>query len=166
MSAALSARTLGELAQLTTDLAAPEHQPVQVDGGRPVAALFSNAERSGRWVVPATMTCVAAFGEVVLDLREALLQDRHVVLSVYAVFGRVRIIVAGRSRGRDERHRDPRPPARRHRPAGADVLGDAGGRGSRLRGRERGARPHSAPPPPLVSGLGSRVAAVNRLSRT
>jgi hypothetical protein len=39
------------------------------------------------------MTCVAAFGEVVLDLREALLQDRHIVLSVYAVFGRVRIIV-------------------------------------------------------------------------
>ena len=34
MSAALSARTLGELAQLTTDLAAPEHQPVQLDGGR------------------------------------------------------------------------------------------------------------------------------------
>jgi hypothetical protein len=92
MSAALSARTLGELARLTTDLAAPEHQPVQVDG-HPVAALFTTAERSGRWVVPATMTCVAAFGEVVLDLREALLQDRHVVLSVYALFGRVRIIV-------------------------------------------------------------------------
>ena len=93
MSAALSARTLGELARLTTDLAAPEHQPVQLDGGRPVAALFTSAERSGRWVVPATMTCVAAFGEVVLDLREALMQDRHLVLSVYAVFGRVRIIV-------------------------------------------------------------------------
>jgi hypothetical protein len=88
MSAALSARTLGELARLTTDLAAPDRQPVQLDGGHPVAALFSNAERSGRWVVPATMTCVAAFGEVVLEL-----QDRHVVLTVYAVFGRVRIIV-------------------------------------------------------------------------
>ena len=35
MSAALSARTLGELARLTTDLAAPEHQPVQLDGGQP-----------------------------------------------------------------------------------------------------------------------------------
>ena len=93
MSAALSARTLGQLAVLTTDLAAPEHQPVQLDGGQPVAALFSTAARGGRWVVPQTMTCVAAFGEVVLDLREALLQDRHVVLSVYALFGRVRIIV-------------------------------------------------------------------------
>jgi hypothetical protein len=29
----------------------------------------------------------------VLDLREALLQDRHVVINVYAFFGRVRLIV-------------------------------------------------------------------------
>jgi hypothetical protein len=93
LSAALSARTLGELAGLTTDLAEPEHQPVRLDGGQPLAALFSTAERNGRWVVPATLTCVAAFGEVVLDLREALLQDRHIVLSVYALFGRVRIVV-------------------------------------------------------------------------
>jgi len=93
ISAALSARTLGDLAALTTDLAAPEHQPVQLDGGHPVAALFSTASRGGRWVVPQTMTCVAAFGEVVLDFREALLQDRHVVLTVYAVCGRVRLVV-------------------------------------------------------------------------
>jgi len=93
MSAALSARTLGELAGLTTDLAAPEHQPVRLDGGQPVAALFNTASRGGRWVVPQAMTCVAAFGEVVLDLREALLQDRHVVLTVYALFGRVRLVV-------------------------------------------------------------------------
>jgi hypothetical protein len=93
MPLALAARTLGDLAVLTKDLAAPEHQPVQLDGGRPVAALFTTADRRGRWVVPGTMTCVAAFGEVVLDLSEAILQDRHVVLTVYAVFGRVRLIV-------------------------------------------------------------------------
>ena len=93
MSAALTARTLGELAALTTDLAAPEHQPVRLDGGQPVAALFNTASRGGRWVVPHAMTCVAAFGEVVLDLREALLQDRHVVVTVYALFGRVRLVV-------------------------------------------------------------------------
>jgi hypothetical protein len=119
MSAALSARTLGDLARLTTDLAAPERQPLQVDGGHPVAAVFSNAERSGRWVVPATMTCVAAFGEVVLDLREALLQDRHVVLSVYAVFGRVRIIV----------------------PAGVEVVMN----GTEILGRQRGGTARRVP---------------------
>jgi hypothetical protein len=93
MPAALSARTLGELARLTTDLAPPERQPVRLDGGQPLTALFTTVERRGRWVVPGTVTCLAAFGEVVIDLSEALLQDRHVVLSVYAVFGRVRIIV-------------------------------------------------------------------------
>src|SRR5271167_1643306 len=48
ISAALSARTLGDLSGLTADLAPPERQPVRVDGGQPVAALFSTAERSGR----------------------------------------------------------------------------------------------------------------------
>jgi hypothetical protein len=91
--AALSARTLGELAGLTTDLALPDRQPLRLDGGQAVTAFFASAERHGRWVVPASVTCSAVFGEAVLDLREALLQDRHVVLNVYAFFGRVRLIV-------------------------------------------------------------------------
>jgi len=93
MPLALTARTLGDLAGLTADLAAPEHQPVQLDDGRPVTALFGPAERRGRWVVPAAMTVVASGGEVVLDMREALMQEHHVVLTVYAFFGRVRLIV-------------------------------------------------------------------------
>ena len=92
MPLALSARTLGDLAVLTGDLAAPEHQPLQLDGGQ-VAALFTTADRRGRWVVPGTVTCVAAFGEVVLDFTEAILQERHVVVTVHALFGRVRLIV-------------------------------------------------------------------------
>jgi hypothetical protein len=93
MSAALSARTLGELAVLTADLASPAQQPLRLDGGQAIAALFNTEERYGRWVVPSVVTCSAVFGEVVIDLREALLQDRHVVLNVYALFGRVRLIV-------------------------------------------------------------------------
>src|ERR1700761_1214917 len=58
MPLALSARPLGEMADLPGDLAAPEPQPVQLDGGQPVAALFGPVHRSGRWVVPATLTCV------------------------------------------------------------------------------------------------------------
>lgn len=92
MPLALSARTLGDLAALTGDLAAPEHQPLQLDGGQ-VAALFTTTGRRGRWVVPGTVTCVAAFGEVVLDFTEAILQERHVVVTVHALFGRVRLIV-------------------------------------------------------------------------
>ena len=91
--AALTARTLGDLAGLTADLATPDRQPLRLDGGQAVAAIFTSAERYGRWVVPASLTCSAVFGEAVLDLREALLQDRHVVINVYAFFGRIRLIV-------------------------------------------------------------------------
>jgi hypothetical protein len=90
---ALSARTLGELAELTTDLAAPEHQPLQLGSGQPVTAIFATSDRRGRWVVPGAMTCVAVCGEVVLDLTEAILQERHAVITVYAFCGKVRLIV-------------------------------------------------------------------------
>jgi len=111
--AALKARTLGDLAGLTTDLALPDRQPLRLDGGQAVTAFFTSAERYGRWVVPATVNCSAVFGEAVLDLREALLQDRHVVLNVYAFFGRVRLIV----------------------PAGVEVVMNGNG----VLGRQRGA---------------------------
>ena len=93
VSAALSARTLGDLAGLTADLVSPAQQPLRLDGGQAIGAFFSTEERYGRWVVPSAVTCSAVCGEAVIDLREALLQDRHVVLNVYAVFGRVRLIV-------------------------------------------------------------------------
>jgi uncharacterized protein DUF1707/cell wall-active antibiotic response 4TMS protein YvqF len=93
MAAALSARTLGDLAVLTEDLVSPAQQPLRLDGGQAIGAFFSTEERYGRWVVPAVVTCSAVFGEAVIDLREALLQDRHVVLNVYALFGRIRLIV-------------------------------------------------------------------------
>ena len=110
--AALTARTLGELAGLTTDLAEPDRQPLRLDGGHHVAALFGKEERYGRWVVPANVTCAAVFGETVLDLREAMLQERHVVVNVFALCGRVRLVV----------------------PAGVEVLLN----GTGLLGRQRG----------------------------
>jgi Domain of unknown function (DUF1707)/Cell wall-active antibiotics response 4TMS YvqF len=142
MPLALSARTLGELAGLTRDLAAPEHQPVQLDGDRPVAALFTTADRRGRWVVPAAVTCVAAFGEVVLDFSEAILQDRHVVVTVYALFGRVRLIV----------------------PSGVEVVMS----GNNILGRQRGGTTRRVPTSSEVPVIEIRghVAASEVLART
>ncbi len=93
VSRALSARTLGELARLTADLAPAADQPVRVDGGRTVTGLFRTETRAGRWVVPPVLTCSAVCGEVAADFTEALLQSRHVVLYAYACCGRVRLIV-------------------------------------------------------------------------
>ncbi len=90
---AYAARTLGELSALTTDLAAPSAQPIRLDTRRSVAAVFGKDRREGRWVVPETLAVTAIFGEVVLDLREALLQASRTTLLATVIGGTVQLIV-------------------------------------------------------------------------
>ena len=89
---AYAARTLGELVVLTADLMPPEQQPIQVDD-RPAHALFGSARRAGRWVVPARFPVTALFGSVELDLREAILQNRHIVIEGNVLCGTVLVLV-------------------------------------------------------------------------
>lgn len=93
LTAATSARTLGELAGLTADLAGPEDQPLRLDGGRPMAAFFGSQRRDGRWVVPERFAVTAVFGEAVLDFRSALLQSPRVTVYVTVICGRLRLLV-------------------------------------------------------------------------
>lgn len=86
------ARTLGELTGLTTDLSPAEAQPIQVDD-RPLLATFGSRRREGRWVVPVRVPVFALFGTVELDLREAILQRRHIVIDSNVLCGRVRLLV-------------------------------------------------------------------------
>jgi Domain of unknown function (DUF1707)/Cell wall-active antibiotics response 4TMS YvqF len=90
---ACTARTLGELADLTADLAAPSAQPVRLDGGRVISGIFGPAQRDGRWVVPETLTVTAMFGEVEVDFTQAILQARHVQLYATVIGGRLRLVV-------------------------------------------------------------------------
>jgi hypothetical protein len=90
---ACSARTLGELAALTADLAAPSAQPIRLDGRKPVAGIFGRERRDGRWVVPEHLGVTAIFGEVVLDMREALLQSQRITVLATVVGGTVQLIV-------------------------------------------------------------------------
>jgi hypothetical protein len=90
---AFSARTLGELSELTTDLAAPSAQPVRLDGGRVVAGIFGPARRDGRWVVPENLTVTAMFGEVEVDFTQAILQSSRVQVYATVFGGRLRLIV-------------------------------------------------------------------------
>jgi hypothetical protein len=112
MQRACSARTLGDLAALTGDLAAPSAQPVRLDGGRVITGLFGPARRDGRWVVPETLTVTAMAGEVEVDFTQAILQTSRVLLYATAIGGRVRLnvpdgvsvvvtghVVLGRKRG-------------------------------------------------------------------
>jgi len=90
---ACTARTLGELAELTADLAVPSAQPVRLDGGRVISGIFGPARRDGRWVVPENLTVTAMFGEVEVDFTQAILQARHVQLYATVVGGRLRLTV-------------------------------------------------------------------------
>jgi hypothetical protein len=89
---AYAARTLGDLAGLTADLLPADEQPIRLEPG-PLHALFATVRRDGRWVVPARFPVAAVFGTLEIDLREALLQRRHVVIQAGVLGGRVRLIV-------------------------------------------------------------------------
>jgi uncharacterized protein DUF1707 len=87
------ARTLGELAVLTTDLVGPAAQPIRLDGRRPVSGIFGRDSREGRWVVPATLPVVAVFGEVELDLRDAIFQSGRTVVFATVIGATLHLIV-------------------------------------------------------------------------
>lgn len=89
---AYSARTLGELAALTADLLPPESQPFQMDD-RPVLAFFRAEHRTGRWVVPSHVPVTSVGGRVTMDLCDALLQSRRVVVQLAVMAGTVTLIV-------------------------------------------------------------------------
>jgi hypothetical protein len=90
---AYTARTLGDLVVLTRDLAAPAAQPLRLDSSRAVSAFFSRERRDGRWVVPDRLAVTAVVGQVVLDLREALLQGSRTIVYVTAIGGQVHVLV-------------------------------------------------------------------------
>jgi hypothetical protein len=121
---ACSARTLGELAELTADLAAPSAQPVRLDGGRVISGVFGPARRDGRWVVPESVTVTAMFGEVDVDFTQAILQARHVKVFATVIGGRLRLIV----------------------PDGVSVVVT----GHAVLGRKRGDTPRAVPDAPLI----------------
>lgn len=89
---AYAARTLGELGVLTADLTPADQQPIRLDSGA-LHALFGTVRREGRWVVPARLPVTALFGTVEIDLREAILQRRHVVIQASVLGGRVRLLI-------------------------------------------------------------------------
>ncbi len=90
---ALAARTLGELTGLTADLTLASGQPIKLYSRRSVSAVFSRERREGRWVVPDAFPVTALFGNVVLDLRDAMLQSPRIVIYATAIGGQIRVIV-------------------------------------------------------------------------
>ena len=115
---AYRARTLGELAGLTRDLVPPGAQPLQLDDSRTVTAFFTTVRREGRWVMPDRLSVTVVGGQVVLDLREALLQGMYTIVHATLVGGSLNILApegvsvrmtASRYSGRVGADLNPRP---------------------------------------------------------
>ncbi|MFG2500326.1 DUF1707 domain-containing protein [Streptomyces sp. NPDC048441] len=105
------AKTMGELEPLVSDLpaargassgvsAAHEPAPSRPSDGvvPPVAdenlvAVFSSSVRKGRWRVARRTHVYAIFGNVEIDLSEAIFEQRQVVIKAVSVFGNVEISV-------------------------------------------------------------------------
>jgi hypothetical protein len=77
LEAALTAKTLSELAMLTTDLPATPGQPGDVAPQAKELVRFAskggNVTRTGQWVVPASIEAKVTGGNVKLDLTAALI---------------------------------------------------------------------------------------------
>jgi hypothetical protein len=89
MSAASGAVTKAELDELTRDLpAAPASAATSRRGPtRFVVSLFGSSEREGRLRVRGRVACLAAFGNVDLDLRRATLEGEAITIVAIAAFG-------------------------------------------------------------------------------
>jgi len=129
---AYGARTLGELAALTRDLVPAGAQPLRLDDSRSVSAFFSAVRREGRWVMPDRLSVTAVGGQVVLDLREAMLQSLHTIVHATLIGGNLHMLVpegvnvvvtASRQSGRVGPDLAPRPrPAAPATPVGSPLI--------------------------------------------
>lgn len=107
IDAVYAARTLGELVPLTADLpagrtsAGPGTDPATTDNQR-VSAVFSKVNRNGRWVTGRHTELRSTFGALIVDLSEAVLPGREIVLEANAFCGKLIVTVPANARIVDE----------------------------------------------------------------
>jgi Domain of unknown function (DUF1707)/Cell wall-active antibiotics response 4TMS YvqF len=93
--AAYTARTRGELGKITADL--PERPlaaaPVRLPRPSSMVSVFADVTRAGWWRAEGTVSAVAVFGDIELDLRQAVVPSGEVTIRGVAPFGDVEVIV-------------------------------------------------------------------------
>ncbi|MDE3074651.1 MAG: hypothetical protein KGJ86_04410 [Chloroflexota bacterium] len=58
-----------------------------------IVSLFGSVKRKGRFSVPPEVHLTAAFGELKLDLREALFPEKHVLLVANSMFASLEVLL-------------------------------------------------------------------------
>jgi hypothetical protein len=95
LDAAYAATTLGDLVPLTRDLPAEDAADTSVAAAdrAEVAARFSKVIRSGRWVAGRRTRLTSRFGALIVNLSDAVLPGREILLEVDAFCGKLIVIV-------------------------------------------------------------------------
>jgi uncharacterized protein DUF1707 len=75
MEAALSARTLGELAVLTADLGSPRAATARAEEVVRIDQKGGSVQRTGQWVVPRRLELRSSWSDVTLDFTEAVIVE-------------------------------------------------------------------------------------------
>jgi hypothetical protein len=95
--AALVARTLGDLASLTADLAAvslPEAPPGDAAAiPEEITAVLGNESRKGPWVVPPFLVVRSVLGDCHLEMQQAVIGQHVTTIDATVRFGTVTIFV-------------------------------------------------------------------------
>lgn len=103
IDAVYRAKTVGELEPLVRDLPAPNRHtdsgPHAYGSEEPtgpaenLVAVFSSTTRKGRWRVGRRTNAFSLFGNVEIDLTEALFEQRLTVINATSIFGNVEVRV-------------------------------------------------------------------------
>jgi hypothetical protein len=90
--AALAARTLGDLADLTADLPASQQGDV-VPVPEKITAVLGNEVRKGPWVVPPHLAVRSVLGDCHLEMQQAVIRQHVTTIDASVIFGSMTIYV-------------------------------------------------------------------------
>jgi Domain of unknown function (DUF1707) len=92
-SAALKARTVGELTALTADVPTVPMRDVAGPADAEMTAILGNESRKGAWVVPPHLTVRSVLGDCHLEMQHAVIRQEVTTIDVTARFGAMTIFV-------------------------------------------------------------------------
>lgn len=94
VKAVFASRTRGQLAPIIADLPRAASLTQYLPEAKHVTfALLSDLKRKGRWRIDGETTAISVLASCTLDLRQAVVQGRDVVINTYVVLGSLKIIV-------------------------------------------------------------------------
>lgn len=98
IEAAYGAKVHGDLVPLLVDLPAPGSTPAPLEptvkpASHWIVSVMGEAKRRGHWRLPRSTKVVTVMGETVLDLRQAIIEDADLEMTMFLVMGEQKVIV-------------------------------------------------------------------------